>query len=705
MLRASVAALTCAAVWGFAVPLAAAPGDLDPTFGSGGTVALTVPGGSSSAVGVVALPDGRLVVVAQTAEGDFTLARVNADGTLDTSFGTGGFVTTDFAGGFDMAEAIIRQPDGRLVVAGVTNTSAGDYFALARYDVDGTLDPTFGTGGLVTTDFPGGSSEGANSLALQPDGKIVAAGWVPEAGGGAFGIARYEMDGALDGSFGAGGLVATVVAPYYYVVYPEAVLVEPDGRIVAAGTGERGGASDIALVRYTADGSLDPTFGAGGIVTTDLAIFDSANALALRPDGRLLAAGGAASAPFADFALVSYASDGSLDTSFGSGGIVETGPSIPFGFASALVLDPDGKFVAAGEGGASSFVLVRYTSDGSLDGTFGQGGIAYGPAGGASALVRQSDGKLVAAGFKRNGSDDQVVLARYLNGTCGNGVVEPDELCDDGNLVSGDGCDANCTPTSCGNGIVTSGEECDDGAANGIPGDCCTATCQFQATGTACPDDGNACTQDVCDAGTCTHPFQPAGTGCPADDDLCTADVCNATGTCTHSIAPSPVCVTPTVSGGALLRLQASVSYGRRAQFNWGNGPVVPLTDFGDPGSELSRVCVYDQTGPGSYALVLSGSPSAIGRGTWKATSTGWRFKSRFGVPDGITRVSLEASTAPLRARVQVKAKNPTFATELPLQAHPSVVAQFKMSHGTCWGATFSMPKTNSATEFKANSD
>jgi cysteine-rich repeat protein len=230
------------------------------------------------------------------------------------------------------------------------------------------------------------------------------------------------------------------------------------------------------------------------------------------------------------------------------------------------------------------------------------------------------------------------------------------------------------TTSVCGDGTIDPGEQCDDGAANG-PGDCCTTTCQLEAAGAACSDDG----------------------------DLCTLDACDGAGTCTHAIAPTPTCLTPTVPAGASLLLQAMPGH-NRAQFKWGKGPVVPLTDFGNPTSETMALCVYDQTGPNTYAGALQGSPSVTGAGAWTGSATGWRFVSTSGAPDGITGVTLRAGALPLRAKVQVKAKaNP--ALSLPLQQSPRVVAQLKTSLGTCWSATFSTPKLNSATEFKAKSD
>ena len=234
------------------------------------------------------------------------------------------------------------------------------------------------------------------------------------------------------------------------------------------------------------------------------------------------------------------------------------------------------------------------------------------------------------------------------------------------------------TTSVCGDGTLDPSEQCDDGAANGLPGDCCTVTCAFQPAGTGCTDDGN----------------------------LCTGDICDAAGTCTHLIAPSPVCQSPDVAMGASLLMRARTSGRNGAQFWWGKGTVVPLAAFGDPtGGEVLQLCIYDQTGPDTYALALSGSPSMSAGGVWTPKPTGWRFRSKAGAPDGITGVTLTAATFPRWAKVRVRAMNSPEFGLLPLQSAPSVVAQFKSSLGDCWGATFSTPKVNTATQFKANSD
>src|SRR5687768_8651350 len=255
------------------------------------------------------------------------------DGQLDPTFGGGdGRVNDNFdgVGRNDQANAVVVQPDGRIVVAVQAPFPDRGYdFGLARYNPDGTLDPTFGAGGKVLTDFPYPVNSGDRplALALQPDGKIVAAGTANLD----FALARYNADGSLDASFGAGGLVVTDFFANGDTAY--GVSVQPDGKIVAAGQAFRPNStgSDFAVARYNADGSPDTTFGdadAGtgarlGRVATDFEAWnDIGRGVALQADGRIVVAGYAQtpSTNHDDFALARYNSDGTLDPSFGGDG-------------------------------------------------------------------------------------------------------------------------------------------------------------------------------------------------------------------------------------------------------------------------------------------------------------------------------------------------------------------------------------------------
>lgn len=244
---------------------------------------------------------------------DFALARYNLDGSLDPSFGTDGKVTTDIADSFDIANDADIQPDGKIVVAGsahlptVGRIPGGD-FALARYTEDGSLDPTFDEDGKVTTDFAG-DVDGGFAGAIQRDGKIVVAGGAYTGASDDFALIRYGPDGSLDPTFGGDGRVSTDFAGY--IDGARAVSIHRSGRIVAAGDAVVDGppdfTPDFALAWYKADGSLDPTFGGDGKVSTDFAGgFDTANAIALQMDGKIVAAGVAYVPRDSVFALARY---------------------------------------------------------------------------------------------------------------------------------------------------------------------------------------------------------------------------------------------------------------------------------------------------------------------------------------------------------------------------------------------------------------
>jgi uncharacterized delta-60 repeat protein len=388
----------------------AAPGALDSSFGSGGEVTTDF-GGSDSAQAVVIQGDGRIVAAGLSGAGDFALARYTADGSLDPSFGSGGKATTDF-GGFDAASALAVQPDGRIVAAG--RSGSGD-FALARYNADGSLDSTFGSGGKLTTDF--GGFDGALAVALQTDSKIIAVG-----GGGTgsdFALARYNADGSPDTSFGSGGIVPTDFGGFEAAT---AVAIQGDGKIVATGSTFSGGFQQFVLARYNGDGSLDASFGSGGMVTTDFGLGSGfGGALTIQPDGKIVAAGRAGT----DFVVARYNGDGSPDPSFGTAGKVTTdfGGAL-FDAAFGVALQSNGKIVAAGGTfngfgpPAADFALARFGADGSLDAGFDSGGKVTTDFGGfdvASGLALQADGKIVAAGQGGSGSD--FALARYLGDT------------------------------------------------------------------------------------------------------------------------------------------------------------------------------------------------------------------------------------------------------------------------------------------------
>ena len=289
--------------------------------------------------------DGRIV-----AAGGNSLARYNANGSIDTSFGSGGSVTTPM-----IINSAAMQSDGKLVVAGNLYVSSnlggasGYAFALARYNANGSLDSTFGMGGTVTTRTITYGDQYLLDLAIQSDGKLVVAGYNQSgAEFSSFAIARYNTDGTLDSRFGSNGVVVTDITSNADQAY--GVAIQPDGRIIAVGYADDSAthARDFALVRYTSSGTLDSTFGSNGIVRTDLfGGYDQANKVTLQSDGKIVAVGLTVRTN-EDFAVARYNPDGTLDSTFGTGGKFAIDFGVYSDQAQAVAIQTDGKIVMAG---------------------------------------------------------------------------------------------------------------------------------------------------------------------------------------------------------------------------------------------------------------------------------------------------------------------------------------------------------------------
>jgi uncharacterized delta-60 repeat protein len=403
-------------------------GDRDVSFGNSGTVIQDVFGGWNDHGSALAIQgDGKIVVAGKWGfgggyggfgKGYFALLRFNADGSLDTSFGAGGRVATSFTGNSSSAAAVAIQRDGRIVVAGADQDSHD--FAVARYRSDGSLDTSFSSDGKLTTG--NGGYERAEAVAIQADGRIVVAGTTTYPDSDNFFLVRYRSDGSLDEDFDDDGKLVTGIGAQERA---HAVAIQGDGKIVVVG--ERydcdcgffgsGQEIDFALARYHhADGSLDQSFDDDGKVTTDFDGDEEANAVAIQADGKIVAAGGKRGEND-KFVLARYhPADGSLDDSFDDDGKVGT----DFGnvdYATAVAIQGDGKIVAAGSGeGREVFALARFNHmDASLDTSFSGDGKQTTILGGyefASAVAIQADGKIVAAGVH---DDDNIDYVRGIH--------------------------------------------------------------------------------------------------------------------------------------------------------------------------------------------------------------------------------------------------------------------------------------------------
>jgi uncharacterized delta-60 repeat protein len=349
----------------FAIARYRTEGSLDPTFGDHGIAQTNVTDANDILHGVAVQPDGDIVVVGQVGSGPrFVVARYTAGGRLDPTFGGDGMVSTSFeARGGGAAVAVAVLAGGKILAAGVAHTNCScERYAVARYNTNGRLDRTFGTNGRATVHFRSGGEPGA--MAVAPDGSIVLVGGnVPDVD--KFQVARFTPDGAIDTAFGGGdGKVTTNTGQGEEAA--TGVAIDRDGSAIVIGYtdlphegGETFGPSKFALVRYAADGTLDPSFGTNGRVKTAFSTGAFPHGVVVEADRKIVALGGVGNR----FGLARYATDGSLDPTFGGDGKVTTNLSSDVDDARAVALQDDGRIVVAGTAwgvGRGAFALVRY---------------------------------------------------------------------------------------------------------------------------------------------------------------------------------------------------------------------------------------------------------------------------------------------------------------------------------------------------------
>ena len=266
--------------------------------------------------------DGKIVVagyssVWATGPGNFAVARYNADGSLDATFGALGVVITDFKldpgdpSRNGAGQSVVVLGDGSLVVAGYVGVEgAPNDFAVARFNANGSRILGFGTGGLALAGFAGNGDDIGLSVAVQGDGKIAVAGYSAPGGSSNLALARFNSDGSLDATFGTGGKIVT---DFGGEDHGYSLVIQADGKILVAGDSSVGGTYNWVLVRYDTGGSLDASFGAGGKVTTDFGGIDAGLSVALRGD-KIVAAGYSNAGGTNDFAVARYNMDGVAPT-------------------------------------------------------------------------------------------------------------------------------------------------------------------------------------------------------------------------------------------------------------------------------------------------------------------------------------------------------------------------------------------------------
>jgi len=355
-------------------------GSLDTTFGEGGRVAADFFTAVDIPTALAIQPDGKILVgdnlVRHPIVG-FAVARFKSNGALDKKFGDAGLASMDFFGFSDRINNLIVQPDGKIVGVGdAAQPGVGHLFAAARWMTDGSPDASFGQGGKVTNNFGdprafgGISFSQGTDVAIQSDGRIVVAGEAlrfPTSND--FILARLNSDGSLDNTFGNNGFVSTDFAGNQDL--GASLVIQPDGKILVGGFAANQALNfDFALTRYNSDGSLDNTFGTSGRVVSDFGgSQDRAFAVALQPNGKIIAAGEAYSAgTLYDFALARFNADGFPDASFGVAGRVTTDFFGDSDSVNSILIQSDGKILAAGNAARDSFrtnlALARYLGEG-----------------------------------------------------------------------------------------------------------------------------------------------------------------------------------------------------------------------------------------------------------------------------------------------------------------------------------------------------
>lgn len=399
-------------------------GSLDPDWGSSGVVLTDFSTDRAYGRSVLIQPDGKVVVVGTTFLGglsyDIAIARYQTNGMLDETFGSGGKATSAMGGWVGTCYGAL-QPDGKIVVAG----TYGSAFSAMRFEADGSVDDGFGENGQVSTNISSGLlSEDVLAISLQADGKILLSGRTASGDDADMVVVRYLLNGILDPAFATGGIWIQQVSSLNDQI--RAVSQQPDGKVVAFGSASVGvqpnPSRGFAMVRLNEDGTLDGVFGNNGVALITVSS-GQAGVLAgvIQADGKLLATGYSGYPTLVT--SIRCMPDGSLDPTFGSGGVITTYVAAESAVGKDLVIQPDGKVMVVAEcwEGTGQFysALLRYSSEGLLDEGFGTFGISTTMFADRSvvpeAIALQTDGKPILAGYSFQGSQTVFCTARHLN--------------------------------------------------------------------------------------------------------------------------------------------------------------------------------------------------------------------------------------------------------------------------------------------------
>ena len=434
---AIVVAFCCALLTPCAFAVVGQPGSLDTTWSGTGKVITAIGSGPDAANSITLQPDGKVLLAGFCYNGatyDFCAARYLANGSLDTTWNGTGKVTTAIGSGDDYATSMTLQPDGRVLLAGYCTNGTNNDFCAARYLANGTLDTSWNSTGTspgkVITPIGTGSAY-ANAMTLQPDGKVLLAGYCLGSTNNDFCAARYLANGTLDSTWNGTGTVITAIGSGGD--YARAMTLQPDGKVLLAGNCSGATTYDFCAARYLANGTLDITWSGTGTVVTPIVTGDnSARSITLQPDGKVLLAGRCYNGTNIDFCAARYLANGTLDSTWNGTGKVITAIGSGDDAATSMTLQPDGKVLLAGvcrNGTYDDFCAARYLANGTLDTAWNGTGKVTTPIGNsydtATAMTLQPDGKVLLAGYCSNGAIN-FCAARYDGGPFGYRNCTPD---------------------------------------------------------------------------------------------------------------------------------------------------------------------------------------------------------------------------------------------------------------------------------------
>ncbi|MCF6133084.1 T9SS type A sorting domain-containing protein [Flavobacterium wongokense] len=396
-------------------------GELDPNFGVAGFF-ISDDEELDTGDGMAILPDNSIIMIG--GHDHFSCIKLSPNGVLDTSFDTDGKAYVTFEGLNAGAYDIAIQPDGKIILAGCTYLVGGEYHTtIARLNADGSLDTTFNGTGSLTFDYNAQEKNYCYSVALQTDGKIVVAGHTGSSGATDFAMARINPDGTFDNNFGNNGKLTLNILGSDYA---KSVLIQPDGKILVCGYSYPGPVCSFAVVRLTSTGDLDNTFNGDGIMTTKVASSygnDTVQDMALQADGKIVVLSDCYIGSHQIIGAIRLTTAGELDTTFSGDGKFSTTMNNTSDFPKGVAIQPDGKIILAGSyyngnGSGTSIFAIRLTTGGDLDTSFsGDGKANFLPPNGNGPVVYdtklQSTGQILISGYS---GGNNFMIARIFTG-------------------------------------------------------------------------------------------------------------------------------------------------------------------------------------------------------------------------------------------------------------------------------------------------